>query len=136
MSLKLMIVDDSPDQRDLLRARFERIGCEVVAEARDAAEAVEMFLRLQPDLVTLDIIMSTQNGMDALGAFRVMRSEAPRTRIIIVSAVRKSKSAEMFMSEGAFALMEKPVTHAMFRTLHRKIAATFPEIRFSEFAVN
>ena len=127
MAIRVMIVDDAPEQRALLRMRFEQMGCEVVAEVGDAAEAITLFGQLKPELVTLDVIMPEGKGVDALSAFRKMREIVPRARIVIVSAVSWAKSNELFLAEGAFAVVEKPVTRTDFRGLQRRIAAAFPE---------
>ena len=65
---RLLIVDDHELAREGLKSAFIRGGMDVVAAAKDGAEALEMIARHQPDLVVLDIRLG--DGMDGLGVAR------------------------------------------------------------------
>lgn len=82
MTLRAMLVDDEEPARDRLRAMLERFeDLEVVAEARDGAEAVDKIAAARPDLVFLDIEMPGLNGMQVAAALA-----PPRPRIIFCTA--------------------------------------------------
>ena len=66
--IRLLIVDDHELAREGLKSAFIRGGMDVVAAAKDGAEALEMIARHQPDLVVLDIRLG--EGMDGLGVAR------------------------------------------------------------------
>jgi YesN/AraC family two-component response regulator len=61
---KIVIVDDSKRIRDDLRAKFNEIELNVVAEAANGIEALQLIEAYSPDLVSLDIIMPEMNGFE------------------------------------------------------------------------
>lgn len=80
---RVILADDHALVRAGLRALIESIeGVEVIGEAGDGREAIDLALRLHPDIALLDIAMAGLNGLDA--ATR-LRDEAPSTRVIILS---------------------------------------------------
>jgi len=80
---RVILADDHALVRAGLRALIESIeGVEVIGEAGDGREAVDLALRLHPDIAFLDIAMAGLNGLDA--ATR-LKEEAPSTRVIILS---------------------------------------------------
>ena len=62
--IKVLIVDDSADMRESLRAKYESFGYQVVGEARDGLEGLQMMKELQPNFVSLDIIMPEMDGIE------------------------------------------------------------------------
>src|SRR5437899_384666 len=117
MAISLMVVDDAPELRGIIGRHFERIGCKVVAEAGDGAEAGRLFAEHRPALVTMDIVMPHKDGFDVLRTFRTIRSMSPETRIIVVSSALPATTRELFFAEGAFAFLEKPFGTANMRAL-------------------
>lgn len=82
MSIRVVIVDDSPTMRAILMNRLSREpDIEVVAAAANAAEGRQMIRELDPDVVTLDIEMPGMNGLDFLAKIMELRP----TPVIIVS---------------------------------------------------
>jgi DNA-binding NarL/FixJ family response regulator len=65
MALRILLADDHCIVRQGLRALLEGAGFEVVGEAADGQEAVRLVETLKPDVVVLDLIMPTLNGLDA-----------------------------------------------------------------------
>src|SRR5689334_8239527 len=78
--IRVAIVDDTEDLRFLLRHALERGGMEVVAEAGNGAEGIDVARETQPDVVLLDLAMPVLDGREALPR---IRREAPTARIII-----------------------------------------------------
>lgn len=82
MSIRVLIVDDSPTMRAILMSRLrEQPDVEVAGTASNAAEARELIKQLDPDVVTLDIEMPGMNGLDFLEKIMTLRP----TPVIIVS---------------------------------------------------
>jgi DNA-binding NarL/FixJ family response regulator len=63
--MKILLADDHKMMRDGLRALLEKVGWNVVGEAANGHEAVELARRLRPDVVVMDISMPDLNGIDA-----------------------------------------------------------------------
>jgi YesN/AraC family two-component response regulator len=61
----VLLVDDDPTVRTVLNALLAECGFEVVGEAANGAEAVELAEDLRPDIVLMDIQMPTMNGYEA-----------------------------------------------------------------------
>lgn len=98
MTIRVVIVDDSPTMRAILMNRLSRESdIEVVAAAANAAEGRQMIRELDPDVVTLDIEMPGMNGLDFLAKIMELRP----TPVIIVSG---STQAGNEMSARALAL--------------------------------
>lgn len=81
MPVNVLVVDDDPSTRALLRLRLqldERTEC--AGEAVNGRQAVEMAAMLQPDVVILDVEMPVASGLAALPQIRAV---APNTRVVI-----------------------------------------------------
>jgi two-component system chemotaxis response regulator CheY len=128
MAIRVLIADDSISIRELLRWQLERLGYEVVGEAENASKAVALFRTLKPDVITLDLVMPNEEEMDALTAFRIIKKEAPRVPILVLSAVPFNKTRELFMEEGAFDYVVKPFGRNLKDAL-RKLERAFPELK-------
>ncbi len=123
---RVLVADDSILIRDIIRLHLERLGFQVVGEATNGAQAITLFRTLRPDFVTLDVIMPQVEGVDALMAFRMMKSEAPRVPILVVSALPFETTGESFMNEGALDYLVKPFTRNSFDEVRRKLEDLFP----------
>lgn len=80
--MRLLIADDHALLRRSLRALLEARGYEVVAEAKDGREAVELAHRLAPDIVLMDLALPE---LDGLAATRAILAEHPDTRVMVVT---------------------------------------------------
>src|SRR5215470_492289 len=75
---KILIVDDNRFFREMLCKRFDsEPEFEVCGEARNGKEAVEQALKLQPDLIVLDLLMPVMNGIDAARVLRILMPKLP-----------------------------------------------------------
>jgi len=83
MALRILLADDHPVIRSTLRQIIEREpGTCVVAEAEDGVNAVELALRLSPDIVLMDTSMPSMNGIEAT---RQLVASRPKCRVIAIS---------------------------------------------------
>lgn len=83
MPERILVVDDHPLTRDALTSLLVQGGFDVVGEAADGREALELAQSLQPDLVLLDLSMP---GLDGLGALPRLRAAAPRCEVVVLTA--------------------------------------------------
>ncbi len=105
----IMIVDDSKFTRKMLSDILTEKGHQIVGEAENAEEAVELYERLKPDLVTLDIIMPEIEGTDAISALKAMVRVNPKARVVIVSAMGQQEVIEECIQAGARDFIVKPL---------------------------
>jgi two-component system, chemotaxis family, protein-glutamate methylesterase/glutaminase len=103
--VRILIVDDSAVARRLLRAHVEASGeVEVIGEARNGRQAVEMAQRLRPDLITMDLEMPVMNGLDAIEEIMALRA----VPILVVTDAADAGPACEAVRRGALEVALKP----------------------------
>jgi two-component system, chemotaxis family, chemotaxis protein CheY len=108
MKRKVVIVDDSKFLLKALQDFFQEGGIgeyEVVASGSNGVQAVELFRRHRPDLMTLDLTMPIKGGKEALSE---ILAEFPSACVLIISALSGSKVLEC-IKMGAKGYVEKPL---------------------------
>ncbi|HKL48486.1 MAG TPA: response regulator [Desulfuromonadales bacterium] len=105
MALKVLIVDDALFMRNLLGDILERNGFQVVAQATNGEEAVELYREHRPDLVTMDIVMPLKSGIEAL---EEIITEDPEARIVMCSALGQEALVLEAVQGGARDFIVKP----------------------------
>lgn len=103
-TLRVVIVDDTADLRELLRHALVSGGMSVVGEAGDGLAGIEVVRTTRPDVVLLDLSMPVMDGLEALPQIRGI---APETRIIILSGFEASQMAERALLIGADGYLQK-----------------------------
>jgi len=117
MSNRLLIVDDAMIMRLRIREIAIQAGWEVVGEAVNGTQAVAMFRSLKPDLVTMDIVMPTMDGVEAL---RTIRQEDSSARVCMVSAVNQREKLSECIRLGAIDFIVKPFEKSQLISLFEK----------------
>lgn len=103
----VLLVEDEADLRRLIRRRLERAGrFVIVGEAGDGVEAIELATELQPQILLLDLLMPRLDGREALPT---LVQRAPRTMVVVLSALQASDEEVPAVAAGAFAYLEKTV---------------------------
>jgi two-component system, chemotaxis family, chemotaxis protein CheY len=91
--------------RKLLQRILEQGGFEVVGEAETGREAVEKYMQLKPDLVTMDLVMRDHGGLDAVRAIKAFDA---RARILVCSAMAQHGLMSEVLAAGASHFVVKP----------------------------
>lgn len=102
---RILIVDDAKFMRMTLSNILTKAGHEVVGEAENGREAIELYRELKPDLVTLDITMPEMSGLDAV---RKIKEEFPDAKIIMCSAMGQQRMVVEAIEAGAKDFIIKP----------------------------
>ena len=119
-----IVVDDDYDVVDAFSEYLEIKGIRVLGKGYNGKEAVDLYKKLKPDVMTLDIIMPEVEGVDALKAIREITTEDPQARILMVSAMGQQETVVEAIQAGAKDFIVKPfqpsnVTSAVKRLLKR-----------------
>ncbi|UYZ64442.1 response regulator [Hymenobacter weizhouensis] len=105
MKNRILIVDDSFYMRTMLKNMLTDAGYEVVGEAANGQQAVEMAVQTTPDLITLDVILPDNTGLDVL---KEIRKEQPDVKVVMCSAVGQEVIVNEALESGASAYIVKP----------------------------
>ncbi|MBU1053626.1 MAG: response regulator [Proteobacteria bacterium] len=102
---KIMIVDDASFMRSSLKFIAEKYGHTIVGMASDGKEAVDLYKKLQPDIVTLDILMKDLDGISTL---KLLLKYDPQAKVIMVTAMGQETKQEEARKIGALGYIRKP----------------------------
>ena len=101
----ILIVDDASFMRGSLTFITQNAGHEVIGEAKDGREGLELYKKLKPDIVTLDVLMK---GGDGLSALEAIMKENPDAKVIMVTALGQAEKLEEARRLGASGYIRKP----------------------------
>jgi two-component system, response regulator PdtaR len=121
--VRVLIAEDEALIRMDLREMLEEEGHEVVGEARDGAEAIELGRALHPDVAFMDINMPRVSGIEAAHVFGDERI-AP---VVMVTAFSQATHVEQAAAAGAMAYIVKPFSRADILPAMALAAARFSE---------
>jgi two-component system chemotaxis response regulator CheY len=102
---RVLIADDASFMRQMIREIIEPEGHEVVGEATNGIEAVDLYGELSPDLVTMDIVMPKRSGIDAVKA---IVADHPTACIVMCSALGQETLVMEALQAGAKDFIVKP----------------------------
>jgi two-component system chemotaxis response regulator CheY len=105
MMARVLVADDASFMRQMIREIVEAEGFEVCGEASDGIEAVEEFRRLQPDVVTMDIVMPRKSGIDAVRGIIALDAGAC---VVMCSALGQESLVNEALEAGARDFIVKP----------------------------
>jgi two-component system chemotaxis response regulator CheY len=104
---RVLVVDDAAFIRGSLRVMLEGHGFEVVGEAEDGEEALEQYVALKPDIVTMDVTMP---GMDGLQALKKIKQLDKNAKVVMITALGKEDTVKQAILQGAANFIVKPFT--------------------------
>lgn len=102
---RIMVTDDASFMRVMLKALLTEGGHEVVAEASNGQEAIEIYDQHLPDVVTMDITMPQ---LDGIGAVKAITGKHPDAKIIMCSAMGQQDMVLQAVQAGAKGFIVKP----------------------------
>ncbi|TPQ29798.1 PP2C family protein-serine/threonine phosphatase [Methylomonas koyamae] len=111
--MKILVADDLPENRILLEKLLTRMQHRVILAA-NGQEAVDQFAATDPDLVLMDIIMPTLDGIQAIKAIRALNS-SKWTPIFVISALTETEDVVAGLEAGADDYLPKPFNQAILQ---------------------
>lgn len=105
MSKRIMVVDDSRLARVQLEDVLAGTDYQIAAYCRSGEDAIQQYGQVNPDLVTMDIIMA---GMDGLDAAEIILKNNPDARIVMISSLAYADTFERAKAIGAKGFVDKP----------------------------
>jgi two-component system response regulator MprA len=118
-SATILVVDDQPEVRAVLRRILERTGNYAVAEVSGASEALDVLGTEAPDAVLLDISMPRMSGISVIPQ---VRTRAPGTKILVLSSHEEMEDEILAMGADAFLPKHTPQKQVL-TTLARVLAS-------------
>jgi DNA-binding NarL/FixJ family response regulator len=114
--MRVLVVDDHSLFRDGLISLLKAADYNVIGEAGDGESAVREALRLRPELILMDINMPRMNGLDAL---RLIRSQLPETKVVILTVSEIGETLLAAIEAGANGYLLKNLdSHTFIASLH------------------
>jgi DNA-binding response OmpR family regulator len=117
--MKILIIDDDADVRLIARLSLTRVGGMTVIEATSGVEGVRKAHDEKPDVILLDVMMPTMDGLETLTALRSQPATA-MTPVIFLTAKAVGDEVERMTSLGAAGVLIKPFDP---RTLSQNVRA-------------
>jgi len=105
LSIKILIVDDAVFMRNMIKDIFTGDEFEVIGEAANGVEAIEKYKELQPDVVTMDIVMPLKSGIEAV---KEIVTEFNDAKIVMCSALGQDSLIMEAIEAGAKDFIVKP----------------------------
>jgi len=103
--LKVLIADDSPLIRDVIRRFLEKsFDNPVIIECSDGDEAVRLQRDENPDLILMDIMMERMDGLEAI---RQIKKHSPLSKIIVISQLQEEEYKQAALDAGALDYLNK-----------------------------
>jgi two-component system chemotaxis response regulator CheY len=103
---RVLIVDDAQFTRNMLKNIISKIDeIEVIGEASNGVEAISLYKKLNPDLITMDLVMPEKGGIEATEEILKINSKA---LIVVVSALGQEALVLEAAKKGAKDFIQKP----------------------------
>ena len=103
--IRVLLVDDVPDLRRIFRMLLENDGrFEVVGEAGDGEEAIQLAGEVRPDVIVLDVAMPRMDGIQAIP---LLHEASPGVRILVLSGFENRRLAEKAIAACATTFLTK-----------------------------
>ena len=123
--MRVLLADDHALFRAGIASLLRAWGMDVVGQAADGIEAIELTRRLEPELVLMDVGMSPCNGLEAT---RVIKTEHPEVKVIIVTVSEDDHDLFEAVKSGAEGYLLKGMSEEELGTTLEKISAGEPAL--------
>ena len=105
MAKRILVIDDVPYVRKIIISILKNANYEVVGEGGTGKDAVDLYRKLSPDLITMDVVMPEMSGIEAA---RQITKLDPEAKIIMISAMSQENLIMDSINAGAQDYVLKP----------------------------
>lgn len=106
---KILIVDDNDIMRALLRGLLRTADYQVVGEARNGLQALEVMEKMAPDIICLDVMMPELDGLETL---KVLKRDYPQVAVVMITGNASVENVQGALELGANGFVVKPFNAA------------------------
>lgn len=110
----VLVVDDALFMRVTISNMFKEWGFEVVGQAANGREAIEMYEQFKPDVVTMDVTMPIMTGIEAV---KTITENDPDAKIVMITALGQQKLIREALENGAKDFITKPFEAYFLKTI-------------------
>ena len=107
--MRILVVDDSPHDRAVVRKMLQQEGLEVVGEVSSGVQAVEQFRLLQPDVALVDLLLPQMSGVEAARAILALQ---PKATLVAMSGLSQPSVQAEVERVGIRGFVVKPIEKA------------------------
>lgn len=107
MTMKVLVIDDEEDNRQIANLALTMIGGFTVIEAENGEVGLNMAITEKPDVILLDFVMPVMNGLETLKALRV-NPVTEKIPVIFVSTKSLQEREKELFDAGAQGILQKP----------------------------
>ena len=126
MTLKVLICDDAGFVREILTQAVLELGHQVVAEARDGVEVVQLAKKFSPDVIFMDLILPHKNGTEAT---KDIKAENPRIQVIAISTNDEGFLKRKAKEAGCEGFLVKPFSKAEIKMILDRVSRQNREVK-------
>ena len=101
----VLVVDDSEVMREMIKDALTEKGYDVIGEAKDGDEALVKYKELKPSIVTMDVVMPSKHGIDAI---KTIIEHDPNAKIVVISGLHQKSLVIDALDAGARDYIIKP----------------------------
>ena len=117
--MKVLVVDDQATNRAILTWLLEEDGHEIF-EAQDGQEAIDVYQKVDVDIVLMDVMMPVMDGLEATKQIKAIQSDGNYVPVIFLTALEDDKALSQCLESGGDDFLSKPYNDAVLKA---KIAA-------------
>jgi len=131
MAVRVLVTDGSSAIRDTIRRHLECIGCEIVAEAQTAEQALPLFRTVRPEIVIMSADLGYADQANPIDLVRLIKREVPESSVLMITGDAADPNAQDFRLAGALGCFAPPFD---FASLWRTLSIAHPDLMAGTFA--
>lgn len=127
MNLKCLVAEEAAFIREIYRLNLQSLhSLEIVAEARDGADAIKLLADIKPDILIMEMVLSVKSGIEVLQSLAAV---SPQTRVLVISSLQDEAIVAKAKALGAVTYLAKPFTRAQLLEAVDSVSRNYDEVQ-------